>query len=119
MAAERVELDVDGRTVSMSNPQRVYFSARGETKLDLANYYIAVGDGILNALRERPTMLHRFPDGVDGTTSASSLAERAGEHISRTTDLPDSRRPAARSIRVGQPRSVSSPGTSPGSSRAR
>jgi DNA ligase D len=44
----------------------VYFSARGETKLDLARYYIAVGDGIVRALRERPCMLHRFPSGVDG-----------------------------------------------------
>ncbi len=50
----------------ISNPQRVYFSARGETKLDLARYYLAVGDGIVNALRERPCMMHRFPDGVDG-----------------------------------------------------
>jgi DNA ligase D len=57
---------VDGRTVRISNPDRVYFSARGETKLDLANYYLSVGDGIVRALRERPCMLHRFPTGVDG-----------------------------------------------------
>ncbi|KGN42452.1 non-homologous end-joining DNA ligase [Knoellia aerolata] len=63
---EPVHLDVAGHEVRLSSPERVYFSARGETKLDLANYYISVGDGILNALRERPTMLHRFPDGVDG-----------------------------------------------------
>ncbi|MFC7486473.1 non-homologous end-joining DNA ligase [Knoellia sp. CPCC 206453] len=63
---EPVILDVAGRDVKLSSPERVYFSARGETKLDLANYYVSVGDGILNALRERPTMLHRFPDGVDG-----------------------------------------------------
>jgi DNA ligase D-like protein (predicted polymerase) len=44
----------------------MYFSARGETKLDLVNYYLAVGDGIVRALRERPCMLHRFPSGVDG-----------------------------------------------------
>jgi DNA ligase D len=44
----------------------VYFSARGETKLDLARYYMSVGDGIVRALRERPCMLHRFPRGVDG-----------------------------------------------------
>jgi DNA ligase D len=44
----------------------VYFSARGETKLDLARYYMSVGDGIVRALRERPCMLHRFPNGVDG-----------------------------------------------------
>ncbi len=63
---EPVILDVAGHEVKLSSPERVYFSARGETKLDLANYYLSVGDGILNALRERPTMLHRFPDGVDG-----------------------------------------------------
>src|SRR3989440_67802 len=61
-----VELPVDGRTVKVSSPDRVYFSARGETKLDLARYYISVGDGIVRALRERPCMLHRFPSGVAG-----------------------------------------------------
>ena len=63
---DAVELEVGGRVVRISNPDRVYFSARGETKLDLANYYLSVGDGIVRALRERPCMLHRFPDGVDG-----------------------------------------------------
>jgi DNA ligase D len=63
---EPVVLDVDGFDVRISNPERPYFSARGETKLDLARYYEAVGPGIVNALRERPCMLHRFPDGVDG-----------------------------------------------------
>lgn len=61
-----VVLDVDGFDVRISNPDRPYFSARGETKLDLAHYYLSVGPGIVNALRERPCMLHRFPDGVDG-----------------------------------------------------
>ena len=64
--AESVELRVGERTIGISNPGRVYFSARGETKLDLANYYVSVGDGIVRALRERPCMLHRFPQGVDG-----------------------------------------------------
>ena len=50
----------------ISNPDRVYFPERGETKLDLANYYIAVGDGIVRALRERPCMLHRYPEGTGG-----------------------------------------------------
>ena len=61
-----VELEVGERTVRISNPDRVYFPARGETKLDLAKYYIAVGDGIVRALRDRPCMLHRFPTGVTG-----------------------------------------------------
>ncbi|WP_133903106.1 DNA polymerase domain-containing protein [Actinophytocola oryzae] len=60
------ELEVGDRVVRVTNPGRVYFSARGETKLDLARYYLAVGPGIVNALRERPCMMHRFPEGVDG-----------------------------------------------------
>ena len=70
MAAESagtpVELVVAGHAVRLSNPDRVYFPARGETKLDLARYYVSVGDGIVRALRERPCMLHRFPEGVSG-----------------------------------------------------
>ncbi|RSD07353.1 non-homologous end-joining DNA ligase [Amycolatopsis eburnea] len=61
-----VELEVGPHEVRISNPDRVYFPARGETKLDLVNYYLSVGDGIVNALRERPCMLHRFPSGVAG-----------------------------------------------------
>ncbi|WP_043848149.1 non-homologous end-joining DNA ligase [Amycolatopsis keratiniphila] len=61
-----VEIEVGDRTVRVSNPDRVYFPARGETKLDLVEYYLAVGDGIVRALRERPCMLHRFPSGVSG-----------------------------------------------------
>ena len=50
----------------LTSPQRVYFPARGETKLDLARYYLAVSDGIVRALGDRPCMLHRFPTGVTG-----------------------------------------------------
>jgi DNA ligase D len=64
--SEAVELEIGGRTVRISSPDRIYFSTRGETKLDLARYYASVGDGIVRALRDRPCMLHRFPSGVDG-----------------------------------------------------
>jgi DNA ligase D-like protein (predicted polymerase) len=64
--AAQLELEVGERTIRVTNPDRVYFPARGETKLDLARYYIAVGDGIVRALRERPCMMHRFPAGVAG-----------------------------------------------------
>jgi DNA ligase D len=64
--APAIELDVEGRTVRVSNPDKVYFSARGETKLDLVNYYLAVGPGIVRALFERPCTLQRFPDGAEG-----------------------------------------------------
>jgi DNA ligase D len=64
--APEAELSIGDHTVRISNPDRVYFSARGETKIDLARYYLGVGDGIVRALRERPCMLHRFPEGTDG-----------------------------------------------------
>src|SRR5919109_1053090 len=66
MPAPFVELDVGGRTVKVTNPDKVYFSARGETKLDHVQYYLAVGEGIVRALYERPTQLKRHPDGAEG-----------------------------------------------------
>ena len=70
-ATDAVEIEVeagagDMRTVRISNPDRVYFPDSGATKLDLVEYYLAVGEGIVNALRERPCMLHRFPKGLGG-----------------------------------------------------
>jgi DNA ligase D len=59
-----VEVEVGERVVRVSNPDRVYFPETGATKLDLVHYYLAVGPGIVNALRERPCMLHRFPKGL-------------------------------------------------------
>jgi DNA ligase D len=64
--APATEVEVGGRTVRVTNPDRVYFPATAATKLDLVNYYLAVGSGIVNALRERPCMMHRFPSGVSG-----------------------------------------------------
>ena len=64
--APATEVQVGARTVRISNPDRVYFPATGATKLDLVEYYLAVGPGIVNALRERPCMMHRFPTGVSG-----------------------------------------------------
>ena len=61
-----VEIEVDDKVVRVSNPDRVYFPESGATKLDLVEYYLAVGPGIVNALRERPCMLHRFPKGLAG-----------------------------------------------------
>src|SRR4029079_12941107 len=61
-----IELEVGDREVRITNPDRVYFPEAGHTKLDLAQYYLSVGDGIVRALRERPCMLHRFPTGLPG-----------------------------------------------------
>src|SRR6478736_5853685 len=71
MASPFTEIEVDDRVVKVTNPDRVYFpptgaAPSGATKLDLVEYYLSVGDGIVNALFERPCMLHRFPKGLAG-----------------------------------------------------
>ncbi|MGY2007774.1 non-homologous end-joining DNA ligase [Nocardia gipuzkoensis] len=65
-AGSAIELEVDDHTIRISNPDRVYFPETGATKLDLVQYYLSVGDGIVGALRNRPCMLHRFPKGLAG-----------------------------------------------------
>jgi DNA ligase D len=66
MASPFVELEVGARVVRVTNPDKVFFPARGATKLDLVQYYLSVGEGIVRALYERPTQLRRFPDGIEG-----------------------------------------------------
>jgi DNA ligase D len=66
MPSPFVEIPVGERLVKVTNPDKVFFSAHGETKLDLVNYYLSVGDGIVRALYERPTQLKRHPDGAEG-----------------------------------------------------
>ncbi len=65
MPSPYVELEVGSRTVRVSNPDKLFFAARGETKLDLVHYYLSVGDGIVRALYERPTQLKRHPEGAE------------------------------------------------------
>src|ERR1700724_4776924 len=69
MATPATELDVDGIKVRFTNPDKVYFPKLGSggTKGKLVEYYLAVGRGpMLTALRDRPTHLQRFPDGIEG-----------------------------------------------------
>ncbi len=61
-----VELDVDGRTVRLSNPDKVLYPRAGFTKRDLVDYYKAIAPVLLPQLRDRPLTLKRYPDGVEG-----------------------------------------------------
>ncbi len=63
---ERIELQVAGRTVPVSNPSKLYFPEAGVSKLDLVNYYIAVADGALRGAGDRPNVLVRYLDGIKG-----------------------------------------------------
>ncbi len=68
MAASReVEVvEAAGREVRVTSPHKVFFPQRGETKLDLVRYYLAVEEPIMRAMRGRPTLLQRFPQGAGG-----------------------------------------------------
>ncbi|WP_043651406.1 non-homologous end-joining DNA ligase [Nocardia thailandica] len=61
-----VELEIDGRVLTISNPDKVYFTKRGETKLDLVEYYRAVAAPLLSVVGDRPLLLERYPDGASG-----------------------------------------------------
>jgi DNA ligase D-like protein (predicted polymerase) len=66
MAAAHEVVVVNGREISISNPQKVLFPKPGYRKLDLVRYYLAVADGALRGAGGRPNMLVRYPNGVTG-----------------------------------------------------
>jgi DNA ligase D-like protein (predicted polymerase) len=59
-------LEVAGREVTITNPDKIYFPEAGHTKLDLVRYYLAVADGALRGVHGRPMALKRFVDGAAG-----------------------------------------------------
>ncbi|HET7471631.1 MAG TPA: non-homologous end-joining DNA ligase [Candidatus Limnocylindrales bacterium] len=61
-----VDLDIDGRAVRLTHPDRVVWPASGTTKRDLVDYLLAVAPVLLPHLRRRAVMLWRFPEGIDG-----------------------------------------------------
>jgi DNA ligase D-like protein (predicted polymerase) len=64
MAAKSVDIEVAGRVVTITNPDKVYFPETGYTKLDLVHYYQAVADGALRGVMRRPMVLKRFVNGI-------------------------------------------------------
>jgi DNA ligase D len=68
MADEAISLDIGGTEVKVSHPDKVFFTKRGETKLDLIRYYEAVAEPLLRTLRGRPVLLERYPNGAGGSS---------------------------------------------------
>jgi len=68
MASAAEELDVDGVAVRLTSPDKVYFPQLGSkgTKRTMVDYYLAVAERMVTLLRDRPTHLQRFPDGIEG-----------------------------------------------------
>ena len=84
------ELDVDGIAVRMSNPDKIYFPELGENggrKRDLVGYFraVALQGAMMTAVRNRPTFLDRFPDGVEGDRIYQKhIAKKRPEHVQST-----------------------------------
>lgn len=70
-------IEAAGREVAISNPGKILFPERGETKLDLVRYYQAVEGPLLRAMGGRPVLLQRFPNGATGP---SFFQKRVPEH---------------------------------------
>jgi DNA ligase D len=68
MATPSVVVTVAGHDVEITNPDKVFFAARGDTKLDLVNYYVAVEEPLMRTMRNRPVLLQRFPNGAGGSS---------------------------------------------------
>src|SRR6266446_6927901 len=66
MASKSEILQLAGREVALTNPDKVFFQRAGYTKRDLMHYYLAVLDGALGGVRDRPMALKRYPNGADG-----------------------------------------------------
>jgi bifunctional non-homologous end joining protein LigD len=66
VASARLEVQVEGRTLSLSNLKKVMYPAVGFTKGQVIDYYTRVAPALLPHLRDRPLTLKRYPNGVDG-----------------------------------------------------
>jgi bifunctional non-homologous end joining protein LigD len=66
VAKEHVIVEVAGHELRVSSPSKVFFPERGLTKLDLVNYYVECEEAVVRHLRERPTVMKRWVDGVEG-----------------------------------------------------
>ncbi|GAA2343310.1 non-homologous end-joining DNA ligase [Saccharopolyspora halophila] len=83
--SESVAVDVEGTEVTVSHPDKIFFSERGETKLDLVRYYRAVARPLLDTLGGRPLLMERHPDGADGKSFFQKRVPKSAPEWLRTT----------------------------------
>lgn len=77
-AETRLELEVDGRELSISNPGKVLYPADGITKAEVIRYHERVAPLIVKHSQGRPVALHRFPDGID---KGGFFQKQKGKHF--------------------------------------
>jgi DNA ligase D-like protein (predicted polymerase) len=85
--SESETLTLDGHEVTISNPGKIFFADAGITKIDLVRYYLAVADGALVGVRDRPMALKRFVDGSEGEAFFQKRAPKSVPDFVRTVEL--------------------------------
>jgi DNA ligase D-like protein (predicted polymerase) len=79
MVSTSAEVDVDGRILKISSPDKPYLAELGLAKLDVVDYFRSVGPGILAALKDRPTTMERWPGGIREDVVLATRADGKGE----------------------------------------
>src|SRR6266576_303611 len=87
MASKKEVLEIGGREVTVTNPDKVFFAKTGHTKLDLVRYYLAVADGALRGVRGRPMALKRYVNGADGDFFFQKRAPQSRPEWIETVEL--------------------------------
>ena len=82
-----VVLDIDGVQARVTNPGKVFFSKRGETKLDLVEYYLAIAEPFMRAVGGRPLLMERYPDGAGGTSFFQKRVPKGAPEWLRTVTV--------------------------------
>src|SRR6266581_4982771 len=87
MASRKEVLTVAGREVTITNPDKVFFPHTGTTKIDLVRYYLAVADGALRGVADRPMALKRYVNGVEGEAFYQKRAPNSRPEWAETVEL--------------------------------
>jgi DNA ligase D len=85
VVADSITLDLDGRSVELSSPGKVFFPERGETKLDLVRYYLSIGEPLLRVMGGRPVLMQRFPEGAGGSSFFQKRVPKSAPSWLQTT----------------------------------
>jgi DNA ligase D-like protein (predicted polymerase) len=94
MATSKEILDIDGREVTITNPDKVFYPTTGHTKLDLVRYYLSVVPGVLTGVEGRPMALKRYVNGIEGE---AFYQKRAPENRPEWLETVELRYPSGRS----------------------
>ena len=84
--SDAIELDIAGHAVRITSPGKVLFSERGETKLDLVNYYLAITEPFLRAMGGRPVLMERYPHGAEGSSFFQKARSRQRARLAHDHD---------------------------------